>query len=216
LLKIKKLHLPRNLFVKYSKLIIMKKIYLLSVLLSMFLTQAQKTKQDEGVKIGIKGGLNVANFIGDVSNNAIRTGVHAGLVAEFVISDKFSIQPELLYSGQGFTNTGGVGFERSKFDYINLPVLAKFYLTKQLTLETGPQIGFLVSAKNRTNITNLTIGDQKTVDLGLNLGAGFELKNNVFFQARYNLGLSNINNSSNASVLRYSNSVIQFSVGYFF
>jgi Outer membrane protein beta-barrel domain len=210
------LHLPKFIFIKYSKLIIMKKIYLLFVLLPVFLTQAQKTKQDEGVKIGVKGGLNVSNFMGDLTNNAIRTSIHAGLVAEFMISDKFSVQPELLYSGQGFTNTGGIGYERSKFDYINLPILAKFYLVKKLSLETGPQIGFLISAKNRTNTSNTTVDKQKTVDLGLNLGAGYELENNVFFQARYNLGLSNINNSSNSSAVKYTNAVIQFSVGYFF
>jgi Outer membrane protein beta-barrel domain len=194
----------------------MKKIYLIVVLFSSLYIQAQKTKQDEGLKIGIKGGLNVTNFIGDVANNDIRTSVHFGLVTEFIISDKFSLQPELLYSGQGLTNTGGLGYNRSKFDYINLPILAKFYLTKQLSLETGPQIGFLISAKSRTNVSNLSIGNQKKVDFGLNLGAGYELKNNVFFQARYNLGLTNINDSSNASAIKYSNSVIQFSVGYLF
>lgn len=193
----------------------MKKIYFLFFLFIAFASQGQKTKKDEGVKIGIKGGLNVANFIGDFSNNAIRTGVHAGLVTEFVISDKFSVQPELLYSGQGVTNTGA-GFSRSKFDYINLPILAKFYLVDRLSLETGPQIGFLISSKNRTNTSNFDIADQKRVDFGLNIGGGYELKNNVFFQVRYNLGLTNINNSQNASAFKYTNSVIQFSVGYFF
>lgn len=179
--------------------------------------QAQKTKQDEGIKIGIKGGLNIANVQGDYKNNEIRTSVHVGLLSEIIVSDKFSIQPELLYSGQGFTDTKIGGSGRHKFDYITLPVMAKFYIMNDnLSLEAGPQIGFLVSAKNQNSATNYSVKNQNVVDFGLNLGLGYELKNHVFFQGRYNLGLSNINNAANSDIFKYRNSVIQLSVGYLF
>ena len=178
---------------------------------------SQKTKKDEGIKIGIKGGINVSNFIGDFQNNAIRTGVHLGVLAEIIISEKFSVQPEILYSGQGFSNQNPQDYSRYKFDYINLPVIAKFYLTKSISLETGPQVGFLISSKNKSNLSNYEVDGQKTIDFGLNLGAGFDLNNHVFFQARYNLGLTNINDeTTTTNNFKYTNSVIQFSVGYLF
>ena len=176
-------------------------------------SNAQKSKQDEGIKLGIKGGLNVANLMGDVEDVAIRTSIHAGLVAEIIVNDKFSIQPELLYSGQGASDTS-TGGGRIKLDYITLPVLGKFPIAKNLSLETGPQIGFLVSGKEKTNDSNETIPNTKTIDFGLNAGLNYELNNGVFFQARYNLGLTDIGFYGDNK--RASNSVIQFSIGKLF
>lgn len=197
--------------------IIMKKTYLLISLLTIFSLNAQKTKRDEGVKLGIKGGLNVANFYGDIQDNSIRTSVHIGLVSEFVVSKVFSIQPEILFSGQGFTDDGTNAYSRKKFNYINLPIMGKFYVLKEnLSIEAGPQVGFLVSSKNKTNTTNYSVQNQQVVDFGINAGAAYEFNNHVFVQTRYNLGLTNVNKSSAAFAQNYSNSVIQVSVGYFF
>ena len=192
-----------------------KTIIVLSAICLCTFANAQKTKLDEGIKLGIKGGLNVASLMGDVEDLGIRTSIHAGLVAEIIVSDNFSIQPELLYSGQGATYTGSApGFSRFKLDYITLPVLAKFPLANNLSLETGPQIGFLISAKNKTNESNDKIEDLKTIDFGLNAGLNYELNNGVFFQARYNLGLTDIGIAGDNS--RASNAVIQFSIGKLF
>ena len=174
---------------------------------------AQKTKQDEGIKLGIKGGLNVSNLMGDVPDVAIRTSIHAGLVAEIIVSDNFSVQPELLYSGQGASDTSEGG-GRYKLDYITLPVLAKFPIAKSLSLETGPQIGVLISGKYKDNDSNKTITDTKAIDFGLNAGLNYELNNGVFFQARYNLGLTDIGFYGDNN--RASNAVIQFSIGKLF
>ena len=190
-----------------------KTIILLSAIFVCTFVNAQKTKQDEGIKLGIKGGLNVANLMGDVNDVAIRTSIHAGLVAEVIVSDKFSIQPELLYSGQGasVTSTGG---GRIKLDYITLPVLAKFPITSKLYLETGPQVGFLISGKYKTNDSNAKLDNVKTIDFGLDAGLNYELNNGVFFQARYNLGLTDIGYLGDNK--RASNAVIQFSIGKLF
>ena len=179
----------------------------------MLAVNAQKSKRDEGIKLGIKGGLNVANLMGDVEDVAIRTSIHAGLVAEIIVNDKFSIQPELLYSGQGASKTS-TGGGRIKLDYITLPVLAKFPIANHLSLETGPQVGFLVSGKYKTNDSNDKIEDTKTIDFGLNAGLNYELNNGVFFQARYNLGLTDVGYAGDN--IRASNAVIQFSIGKLF
>ncbi len=184
-------------------------IVIIAISISAF-ANAQKSKQDEGIKLGIKGGLNVSNLMGDVKDVAIRTSIHAGLVAEIIVSDKFSIQPELLYSGQGATVTSDGG-GRIKLDYLTLPVLAKFPIAKSLSLEAGPQVGFLISGKYKTNDSNEKIEGVKTIDFGLDAGLEYELNNGVFFQARYNIGLTDTGLAGDNN--RASNSVIQFSVG---
>ena len=70
----------------------------------------------------------------------------------------------------------------------------------------------LFSAKNdKTDVKN----SFKTFDFGVNFGLGYKLDNGLNFGARYNLGLTDINNLDNPSS-KYKNGVFQISVGYFF
>ena len=57
----------------------------------------------QNVTFGVKAGLNFACLSGDDAEDFDgRTSFHIGATAEFSLSETFSIQPELLYSGQGF------------------------------------------------------------------------------------------------------------------
>ncbi len=56
----------------------------------------------------------------------------------------------------------------------------------------------------------------KSTDFGLNLGVGYKMESGLNFGARYNLGLSDVNDSDMDGGAEYKNSVIQVSVGYFF
>lgn len=161
------------------------------------------------IQLGVKGGLNFANVNGDnTPNNDIVTAFNVGLVAEIPLAEQFSFQPELLFSGQGFSFNDRL----VALNYLNLPLMGKYYLTKGFSLEAGPQIGFLLSAKNE----DIDVKDAfKTVDFGVNFGLGYKLDNGLNFGARYNLGLSDINNLD-ATTTKITNGVIQVSVGYFF
>jgi hypothetical protein len=98
--------------------------------------------QAQLVKFGFKGGLNYANYSGsDLQFDAL-TSYHAGLVAEIKLVDSFSIQPELLYSTQGATYKNAVEEFRNELGYLALPVMAKIYLNKSVSLELGPQASF--------------------------------------------------------------------------
>lgn len=182
----------------------------------------------QGVKFGAKTGLNIATAIGDNTDGVeSRTSFHVGGVAEISISEKFSFQPELLYSAQGAKQTVE-GIELiAKYDYINLPLMAKYYVADGFSLEAGPQVGFLVSAKQAATVQGIDIEVDakdfvKSVDFGLNFGLGYKLVNGLNFSARYNLGLSNVNDIDepidgfeNVDD-KNQNSVFQISVGYFF
>ncbi|WP_346883610.1 porin family protein [uncultured Algibacter sp.] len=168
------------------------------------------TVNAQDVKFGIKGGLNFATITGDnTSKDQIITAFNFGAMAEIKISEKFSFQPEVLYSGQGY-DTGIDSEGIIALNYLNIPLIAKYYVTKRLSLEAGPQIGFLLSTKGGTQDYKDLF---KTTDFGVNFGLGYKLDNGLNFGARYVLGLSNINDVGG---MTNKNSVLQFTVGYFF
>lgn len=172
----------------------------------------------QSVKFGVKGGLNFANLTGDAEDNSMRVSFHVGGLAEIKLTNKFAIQPELLFSSQGAkfdTNTS----EKLVYDlsYINIPVMAKFYATPQFYLEAGPQISFIVSAKAKYDGDSEDIKDEfNSTDFGLGLGAGYNFTDNLYAGLRYNAGLSNIADVPDSSNFETGNSVIALSVGYKF
>ncbi|RIJ37394.1 porin family protein [Pontibacter oryzae] len=97
--------------------------------------------------IGIKGGVNFASVHGSDKDKYgsvnSHTSFHAGVYAQFAISELFSIQPELLYSRKGFERQDSV----YRLDYLEVPVLAVFNITDNLSVHLGPQVGVMMSAK---------------------------------------------------------------------
>jgi len=175
------------------------------------------------ISFGVKGGVNFATLNGgDIDGSPdSRTNFHAGVFAEFPMTNMFSIQAEALYSGQGaeldFRGTDG---DRAEFqlDYINVPVLAKFYLAPGLSIEAGPQFSFLLNDEIDFN-PNSDGGDSpspirdnlKTFEFGVAGGLSFELPVGIFATARYNQGITDIADDFNVQ-----NSVFQLGVGYKF
>ncbi len=200
----------------------MKKLLVFAVLASFSLVA---TAQEESIRFGAKAGLNLSNISGDGTDDLDgRTSFHIGAVVEIPISEKFAFAPELLYSAQGasFDDTIlGVEVESTTIlDYINIPLMAKYYVAQGLSLQAGPQIGFLASAKAKVEgggvDEDTDIKDNvKGIDFGLNFGAGYQLDMGLFFDARYNLGLSDINDFDDGDDSN-QNAVIQLSVGYKF
>lgn len=91
--------------------------------------------EDKTISFGVKGGVNFSTAVSnedDFDSPKSRTSFHVGGVVEMPITDMFSIQAEAVYSGQGyelrFAGPDGDTAE-VQLDYINVPILAKFYLT---------------------------------------------------------------------------------------
>ncbi|MDG3582358.1 MULTISPECIES: porin family protein [Galbibacter] len=198
-------------------------LVLIAITAFAFTTTAQE------FKIGAKVGLNIASLQGDdLEELDSRTSFNLGAVAEFPISEKFSFQPELLYSAQGAKGeedasdydeslSGNIDLT-AKLDYINLPLMAKYYVAPGFSIQAGPQIGFLVSAKSKAEVGDFSAEEDikdnfKSIDFGLNFGLGYQFENGLFIDGRYNLGLSNIADYEDGDV---KNGVFQFAVGYFF
>jgi hypothetical protein len=188
----------------------------LIALLTLFLTISHSNAQI--FKLGIKGGINYANQTGtDIIVNSTNykteaiSNYHIGLLAEIKLGERFSLQPEVLYSTQG-AKYDAIGVAKdftNDIGYISIPVMAKIYLNNTFNLEFGPQASFLMSNKNE--ISTNSIKNQKDIDLGAGAGLGIRITKSLFLQGRYIVGLSEI--SPEAKV---KNSVLQISAGLLF
>lgn len=168
------------------------------------LTQAQ-------VRFGFKGGANLANITGDAEGLKMKIGFNAGAVAKISVSESFSIQPELVYSNQGATMEEGD--VKIHLNYINIPVMFQ-YNVSGFILETGPQVGFLSSAKAKADGETADMKELfKSIDFAWGVGVGYQMPGSgLGISARYNIGLAKINDSEGDEKVK--NSVIQLGFHY--
>lgn len=147
---------------------------------------------------GIKGGANISNVNGsDVSGTNSVVGFNAGAYLKVPLGHGLALQPEAVYSSQGFKESGGGITATYTEGYINVPVLLKYTHFTGVFIETGPQIGFLASAKASADGVS---ADYKkyynSSDFSWVVGVGVKIPATpISLDARYNFGLSNIENN---------------------
>jgi len=176
----------------------MKKILFITALsLSATLIKAQ-TRTDWGVK----GGLNISNLrYENVTNPDAKVSGYLGVLAHIHLTRQFAIQPELLFSGQGAKETVAGTDYTLALNYFNLPVLGQIMVGNGWRIETGPQAGVLASAKVKSGGNSSDIKDiYKTFDFSWVFGVGYLTRSGFGVDARYNLGISNINDQSSAGI----------------
>ena len=188
----------------------MKKLTILAALIIM-----SASVFAQGFEFGAKAGLNMATYTkGDVN---MRPGLYAGVFGEYVISDYVGIQGELLYSMMGARKKGSVSTYTDKTDYIVLPILAKLYVAEKLSLDLGPQFGYMVLAQAKlsgndySDTMNMYDTVDKKFDVSFGMGLSYKLSAKFDISGRYNLGLTKIEEYRDSK-----NSVIQFGIGYRF
>ena len=195
----------------------MKKILFLSVFTAAaFIGQAQ-------IKFGIKAGANFSKFSGDDAKYGgaspkFRTGFAGGGLVNIGLNEMFSVQPEVLYSMEGTMYKESGAKLIFKNDYINVPVLLQYNNPSGVYAETGPQIGFLMSAKMSDGDNSVDAKDGfKKINFSWGLGAGYKLSNGLGIGARYNLGLANIIDNSGSESGESSNVKLGgFHIGLFY
>ncbi|WBV60725.1 porin family protein [Chryseobacterium camelliae] len=160
---------------------------------------------------------------------------YIGGLVEHKFGDKFGIQGELLYSPLGGkedrnASEDDVYFrEKTKitFGTLLIPVSAKYFITENLSVSLGASFGVILSAKQKT-VVDAGIGipglelegdddvdikdDVNTLNIAPFLGAEFALENGLFFDARYNYGISDLSKSDG----KVTNSFLQVGVGFKF
>lgn len=192
----------------------------------------------QDVYFGPKVGLNVSHIMATGDNSEIfndtskmQFSSHIGAFAEIVFSDFFSVQPELLYSikGSRFTHSDNDDYRASHvYSYLSLPIIVKYYVTDKISIEIGPEVAYLLSAKEveKDGFFSTFYGQEaayidlknetQVFDLGATAGLGYLTDSGFYISLRYNYGLLNAFKSDLDVNTVLKNGTAQLSFGFSF
>ena len=187
------------------------------LVLAVAILVAGSVKAQMDITVGPKGGFNVTNISNWDAKN--KFSVHVGGFAELRFNDFFAVQPELVYSRQGARDKENGVKTRLRVNYLNIPILAKLYVLDELSVDLGPELGFVLNAKSKIKDGGKTTtyrvnSDANTVAVNFAVGLSYNW-NELMFSARYNIGLSNVFDKDFGGG-NNKNHVFQLSVGYRF
>ena len=174
-------------------------------------------------------GMNLAN-VTKLDGNSTKVGIAAGAELEYMLSDNFSLSAGAIYSQQGTKFDWSYEDEKANFklnmDYINVPILANYYVAKGFAIKAGIQAGFKANAKCKIDMDTQGMEDLvneivnpytkaledavKGFELSIPVGLSYEISDFVI-DARYNFGVTKVLDGDDCK-----NSVFQFTVGYKF
>ena len=170
-------------------------------ILTAFLTTSVLSQQ---IDLGIKAGANFAT-ITDATGLSNRTGFLIGVFAGVKFGDKLGIQGDLLYSQQGANSNP----KDINLNYINVPIVLKYYLVQGFNLQAGLQFGFIVDDNIKVVLGNVIKAE--SFDLAGVLGLGYDFPFGIRIEGRHNFGLTDIFNNADGK-----NSVTSIAIGYSF
>jgi hypothetical protein len=233
------------------------KKYLLVSLLVMVSSLAMAQREAGKFSIIPRVGVTLANLSGDAIytsssmsdalefKSRYKAGLVCGVDFDYQLSQQLSLSLGAAYSQQGCrygndktqTSVDGkvynyLGFSNAstQLHYLNIPLMANFYLTDNFAVKAGVQVGFNLSGKLKYSETPYSVNedgdvvyekqidynldtDSKKVDISIPVGVSYEYEN-VIIDARYNIGLTRT--SEIEDIKGPKNQVFQFTVGYRF
>lgn len=200
----------------------MKKAMLMMAVLTASLT-AMAQHEEGDFLVQPKVGLNIATL-----SDADKTigDLNFGIEAELMVTDYFSLSAGAIVSNQGGKyNDDTYGSYTVDLDYVNVPVMANFYILPGLSLKAGVQPSYRMKAKVKTDgatydmdqfyalLSGTGIEEDfkvKKFDLSIPVGISYEYQN-VVLEARYNWGVTKIMDNDS-----FYNRVFQLTLGYKF
>lgn len=158
------------------------------------------------IMFGAKAGFGLSTFSGrDYIDITPTPGFFVGGLVEIpAFLENFYLQPELLVQLQG----ADIGSGNLNLVYVHLPVMAKYHITEKIAVEFGPQVGLLIADNWDEDVS---IIDTNKLHFGLNLGGGYRMNENFYFQARFSPGLTSVIEQT-----KTRNFAFQIGASYFF
>jgi hypothetical protein len=189
-----------------------------AAIFTLFITVAANAqlKKVPFFQMGIKGGANLTKVDGKSFNDEFKTGYHAGAFVQLRLSNKFQVQPEVLFNqlntrtDTSFSNVYDIkNLKDVKLNYISIPLLLTYAPSKVISFQAGPQFGILID-KSKTIAEN---GKQAFRSGDLSMLGGVQVSiGGIRVNGRYFVGLNNINDIDNQE--KWKNQGFQLSVGF--
>lgn len=204
----------------------MKKLFLVAIMAVLTLTanaQSRACQEIGSWSIKPNVGFSLSSLFKDNKNaySTMRPGVAIGAEGQYMFNKWFALSAGLQYQQQGTKDTStGVDFTL-KMDYLNIPVLANFYVCKGLALKVGLQPDFLLhkSITGSVSGSSVTANDLdafRSFDLQVPVGISYEI-NQLVLECRINAGTIGVyKDIPSGSDKNYTNGNMVFSLGYRF
>ena len=189
------------------------------------------TTQAQGIKFGVKGGLNITkmSFSKDVFQSDNKTGFFVGPTLKISLPAGFGVDIAALYDERSADVTGGYKTEESKLvvntdgetikqKSIQVPVNLRYNIgfssLAGLYLALGPQFGFPVADK----VFDTDFGEYRLKDanLSINFGAGVYVLGHLEIGFTYNLAAGKSGEFKNWDDVDTHNHAWQISAAYYF
>ena len=162
---------------------------------------------DYRIYMGVKGGTNFSTMSGLSDEFRLEpkmgVGFQGGIVAGIRFgrwggnekaeggTGRLGIQLEALYSQR----TIKTDVENLKLSYFEIPVLAQYYVARDICIELGPTFaGSLSSSPDEMKLGNMVVatGELSGFDVMLTGGVSYKHKSGFIASARYNYGMSEL------------------------
>ena len=157
-------------------------------------------------------------------------GLGAGVEGQYQIKSWLGISAGVMYQQMGTKVKDIDGIDMSDYklnlEYINVPVMARFYVAKGLSLNLGLQAGFLAKAKAKNGSAEADVKDDvEKFEFSAPMSIAYELPMGLTFEATCNYGITDVakdydhgsKKSSNYSkIMDDKNLLFQITVGYRF
>lgn len=191
----------------------MKKVLLATI---AFAAISMSSFAQEGFGWGVKAGINGAD-ITKTDDSKMKIGFTAGVFVDYKFCNWFGASADVLYSAQGTKFKEGDDKMNMNMNYLNIPLLAKFYVVNGLHIDLGPQFGFLMSAKAKMDGEKESFKDNmKSFDFSVPVGVGYEFPMGLKLDLRYAFGVTNGMKEIEGYQSKAKNSVASLTVGWRF
>jgi hypothetical protein len=175
------------------------------------------------IRLGVKGGLNIANAKNLTASPQERYSFHAGFNLQQTINKKMFFQPELLYSSKGhsFTSDFASSDGANRLDYLSIPVLFGYRVDDRLSILLGPEFNYLLKSAVRYDraVSNFT-KQYPRFDAGIDLGLAYRINKKLGAELRYYYGFNTLYYTDFAGVkhdeVKGANRTFQAGVTYWF
>lgn len=161
----------------------------------------------QSFSFGLKAGGTLSYFSGTLEyelNEKVRW--HAGAFFEYLLSPKLGLQTEVLYNKQGASVPNS--YLDYKFNYLQIPLMTKYYISRSFSIEGGPQLGFSITNDIFAHLAE-TIVPLNSPVLSATAGATYYTQNGIFMQTRYNHSFTTVD-----AMAMFYNPFVTVSLGY--
>ena len=233
-------------------------VLLLMLLLTTIGAVAQETESPVGrfsiiprIGVALTNWSNNEIRFGDEDNRILKskyqTGFLGGVDVEYRLTEQVGVSLGAYYAQQGFrwpsfqtetkidgkTILTGCNNQHVNLNYVQVPLVVKAYVTRQLAMLVGAQVGFLCGdGKYKADTSDMEIDKDgnatliekdsdegtwpaKKVDVSIPIGVSYEYMN-VILDARYNLGLTKVDKVASGMPSQSKTNAFTFTVGYRF